>query len=201
MKTWDDFLPLVIPHLPGCPNASIKTYLAQSAADFLARSYIWREDIETVYTSPGVYEYDVDADAVVEAVLSVANDDRTLIRTDIRQLNPSERSREGLPSHFWVVSDRAIGVWPTPDKSETFRVTAVLKTARNAAGVEDWIFETWADAIVSGTIYRLSVMPGKEWTDLALSGAHRQLFEKAITTARVRDYRWADLCVRPRPFA
>ena len=200
-KTWDDFLPLAAPHLPGCPLPSIRLYLAQAAADFLARSYVWRQDIDPIYTTPNVSEYDLDAPAIIETVLSVANESRSLARTDIRQLDPATRNETGDPRCFWIIGDRSIGIWPTPDKPETFTVTAVLKTSRAATGVEDWIYETWADAIVSGAVYRLAITPDKEWTDTALAGVHKALFEKAIVDARIRDYRWAPLTVNMTPFA
>jgi hypothetical protein len=200
-KTWDDFVPLAAPHLPGCPLPSIRLYLAQTAADFLARTYLWRQDIDPIYTSPGVSEYDLDAPALVESVLAVYNEDRTLERTDLRYLDPGRRGETGDPKKYWIANDRAIGIWPTPDKQEIFNVTAVLKLSRSATGVEDWIYETWADAIVSGAVYRLAITPGKEWSDAALATFHRGIFEKAIVDARIRDHRWAPLTVQMQPFA
>ena len=79
-------------------------------------------------------------------------------------------------------------------------VSAVLKPARNATGVEDWIYETWADVIISGAIYMLAMMPNKEWSDTALAALHKGLFEQAITKTRIRDSRGVQLAVRQRPF-
>jgi hypothetical protein len=80
------------------------------------------------------------------------------------------------------------------------QVSAILKPARTADGVEDWIYDTWADALVNGAISRLAIMPGKEWTDAGLAAMHKAMFEQAITKTRIREYRGVQLKVRQRPF-
>jgi hypothetical protein len=200
MKTWDDFLPLVIPHLPGCPNASIKTYLALTAREFFEKTYLWQDDIDAIYLAPNQVEYDLDAEAEVEDVLAVVLDKEQLDRTEFRLIPFERRDETGSPRLYWIHSDRTIRVFPTPDKRATMKVSAVLKPARNATGVEDWIYDTWADTLVNGVISRLAIMPGKEWTDVNLAAMHKALFEQAITKTRIREYRGVQLKVRQRPF-
>ena len=50
-KAWTSFLPYVQPYLPGCPEIVITSHLQEAAADFLARSEIWRYNIEEDFTS------------------------------------------------------------------------------------------------------------------------------------------------------
>jgi hypothetical protein len=200
MKTWDDFLPLVIPHLPGCPNASIKTYLALTAREFFEKTYLWQDDIDAIYLAPNQVEYDLDAEAEVEDVLAVVLDKEQLDRTEFRLIPFERRDEKGQPRMYWIHSDRTIRVFPTPDKRAVMKVSAVLKPARNATGVHDWIYDTWADVLVNGVISRLAIMPGKEWTDVALAGMHKAMFEQAITKTRIRDFRGVQLKVRQRPF-
>ena len=77
----------------------------------------------------------------------------------------------------------------------------MLKPNRSGTGVEDWIYETFADNIVSGAIAQLAMIPGKEWSDIAMAGMHKGLYERAITNARIRDFRGVHLMVRQRPAA
>jgi hypothetical protein len=200
MKTWDEFLPLVIPHLPGCPNASIKTYLALAAREFFEKTYLWQDDIDAIYLAPNVVEYDLDAYAEVEDVLAVVLDNEQLDRTEFRLIPFERRDEKGQPRMYWIHSDRTIRVFPTPDKRAVMQVSAILKPARTADGVEDWIYDTWADALVNGAISRLAIMPGKEWTDAGLAAMHKAMFEQAITKTRIREYRGVQLKVRQRPF-
>jgi hypothetical protein len=200
MKTWDDFLPLITPHLPGCPNASIKTYLALTARDFFTKTYLWQDDIDAIYLAVNQVEYDLDAEAEVEDVLAVVLDKQQLDRTEFRLIPFERRDEIGPPRMYWIHSDRTIRVFPTPDKRAVMKVSAVLKPARDATGVEDWIYATWADILVNGAVAQLAIMPGKEWSDMNLATMHKALYEQAVTKTRIREYRGVQLTVRQRPF-
>lgn len=201
-KSWDAFLPLITPHLSGCQVASIKLYLASTAADFFARTYLWREQITGITVTAGKVDYELDPDTgLVEDIISVVYGEHTLTRTDLRLIGAEKLSETGEPREFWVQADNSIRIFPTPEVGTTLKIYAVLKPNRAGTGVEDWIYETWADAIVSGTIAQLAMIPGKEWTDVAMAGMHKNLFEKAITNARIRDFRGVHRMVRQRPAA
>lgn len=201
-KSWDTFLPLITPHLSGCQIATIKLYLASTAADFFARTYLWREQINGITVTAGNVDYELDPDAgLVEDIISVVYGEATLTRTDLRLIGAEKLSETGEPREFWVQADNSIRIFPIPEEGTTLKVYAVLKPSRSGSGVEDWIYETWADTIVSGTIAQLAMIPGKEWTDVALAGMHKGLFERAITNARIRDFRGVHRMVRQRPAA
>lgn len=198
-KVWDAFLPLLSPYLPGCPDLTLKSYLALTAADFFARTYLWRDDIDAVYLAPTIIEYDLSADAVVEDVISVVFNGKQLERSDIRLIPPEWRDKTGDPTKFWIQADRSIRVFPIPDTRGEMKVTAVLKPSTTGSGVEDWVFETWATTINSGVIAQLAMVNGKEWTNPDLATLHKGLYERAITNARIRDFRGVDLSVKMRP--
>ena len=201
-KSWDTFLPLITPHLSGCQIATIKLYLASTAADFFARTYLWREQINGITVTTGNVDYELDPDTgLVEDIISVVYGETTLTRTDLRLVGTEKLSETGEPREFWVQADNSIRIFPIPEEGTTLKVYAVLKPSRAGSGVEDWIYETWADTIVSGTIAQLAMIPGKEWTDVALAGMHKGLFERAITNARIRDFRGVHRMVRQRPAA
>ena len=201
MKLWDSFLPLMSPHLPGCPIPSMKAYLATTAADFLARSQLWRDNIDAVYVAPNLVEYDLSGDAVIEDVLAVWHDQKSLTRTDIRLIPDADRSKTGEPLRYWVQSDTMIRLHPIPTERVKLNVVAVLKTSRDATGVDDWIYETWADPIVSGAVAQLADLPDKEWSNPAIARTHKDIFERGIVRARTRDYRGVARTVRIRPAA
>lgn len=200
-KSFDDFLPLLAPHLSGCPNATMKQYLGMVASDFFARTYLWREQIDAIYLTSGVTEYDLDAEAVVEDVISVVFEGSPLDRTDLRLIPTENLGETGDPRQYWVNADRSIVVHPTPEARATMKVYAVLKPSRAATSVGDWIYETWADTLVSGTIARLAMIPNKEWTDVAMATNHKLMYEQAVTRARIRDFRGVHMMVRQRPAA
>lgn len=198
-KTWDDFLPLVTPHLPTCPSAFIRSRLAEVAADFFARTYLWRDNIDAIYLAPNQVEYDLDAEAVVEDVIAVTYGEHVLDRADARLLPHNQLGEKGEPRMYWVHADNTVRVHPIPEERARLKVSAVLKPSRTGTGVEDWVYETWADTIVDGAIAKLAAIPGKDWTDIAMSEMRRRMYEMAITRARVRDFRGVRLTVRQRP--
>lgn len=201
-KIWDDFLPLISPHLPGCPNASMRLYLASTASDFFARTYLWREQIGDIAVIPSQVDYVLTpSTGLVEDIISVVYNETALTRTDLRLIGAEKLSETGEPREFWVQADTSIRIFPTPEESTTLKVYAVLKPNRSGTGVEDWIYETWADTIVSGAISQLAMTPGKEWSDIALASMHKGLYERAITNARIRDFRGVRQMVRQRPAA
>lgn len=200
-KVWDDFLPLLSPLLPGCPKETMRRYLAEAAADFFARTYLWRDTIDAVYLAPNQIEYDLDSDAVVEDVISVTYKGQLLERTDLRLL-PTERLGEtGDPVAFWVQADSTIRVFPTPEARGTLTVQAVLKPSRSGTGVDNWIFETWAQVLVDGAVAKIAAIPGMDWSDNGLAAARQMSYERAVVNARVRDFRGVRLAVRQRPAA
>lgn len=200
-KTWDDFLPLITPYLPTCPDAVIKRYLAVTAVDFFVRTHLWREDIDPIYVSPGVYEYDLDAEAYVEDLISVVVDRREIDHTDMRLVPAEERYDTGFPTKYWIHSDNSIRLHPIPDTPVVLKLSAVLRPSRTATSIPAWIFELWAETIVAGTVDRLASIPGKDWTDMSLAQHNRLHYEQGITAARVRDSRGVGHSVRMRPFA
>jgi hypothetical protein len=200
-KVWSDFLPLITPHMPTCPSTTLRTYLAEVAADFFARTYLWRDNIDAIYLAPNQVEYDLDAEAVVEDVIAVTYGERVLDRTDARLLPHNQLGEKGEPRMYWVHADNTIRVHPVPEERAQMKVSAILKPSRTGTGVEDWIYETWADTIVDGTIAKLAAIPGKDWTDVAMAESRRAKYERSITTARIRDFRGVRLTVRARPIA
>lgn len=201
-KLWTAFHPLITPHLSGCPVASINLYLASTASDFFARTYLWREQIGAVFIAPNQIDYDLDPDTgLVEDVISVVYNETPLTRTDLRLIGTEKLAETGEPREFWVQADNGIRVFPTPEERTTLKVYAVLKPNRSGTGVEDWIYETFADTLVSGAIAHLAAIPGKDWSDAAMAMNHKMLYERAITNARIRDFRGVNLRVRQRPAA
>ena len=200
-KVWDDFLPLAKPHIPGCPDITLKAYLAIAAADFFAQTQLWRDNIDPIFTANNVVEYDLGADALVENIIAVVTDERELKRTDVRDIEPERFTETGPPTHYWIHSDNTIRLFPIPTERVKLRLIAVLKPSRDATGVEDWIYETWADAIIAGAVSRLAVIPGKEWTDINLAEYNKKQYQRAVDTARIRDYRGVNRQVTLRPIA
>jgi hypothetical protein len=195
---WDTFLPIITPDIPGCPHATIELNLAATVADFCARTHIWRAPLDLGVTQADTSIYPVfnTSHVIIESVLWLLVDNRKLEHTDPRLINPEDLTRTGQPTHFWIENDKNIRLFFTPDDAYTLSGEVALKPSRQSCGVEDWIYETWADAIVSGVIYRITRTPGKEWSSPDMAAAHKSLYEQGVTNARIRDRRNVHMQVR-----
>lgn len=187
--TVDTLLPLTLPDLPGCPLITVRTALIASAAEFCQRTQIWRQEVGPIQVQKGRAEYGIGAPALVEAVVWAKCDGEHLRALDGRHVNPEHWDRVGKPTGFWRVNDTRIRLFPNPDQAYELYLYIALKPARDEIEIPEWLYETWAEAIASGAVWRLARIPMKEWSNPDVAHTHRMMFERAITDARIRDYR------------
>lgn len=201
-KTWASFLPYVQPHVPGCPQVVIDTHLQEAAAEFIGRSELWRFDIESDFTSKNTsdYEIDVPSGAVLENVLSLFVDGSAAKRVTDRHYQSSNTTENSAPSSFSIYQDNQIRFFPTPDRKYTFEGVGVLKPSLSATGVEDFIFETHGRSIACGAIWRLTIIPGKEWSNPEVAMYYKTEFYKHMDAAKGRDTRRVNLRIAPVGF-
>jgi len=199
---WDKFYPYIQPYLPGCPEVVIEAHLKEAAADFFARSEIWRFDIDPDFTSASTKDYELDTptNAVLENIYELLLGDQCLTRISDRHVNISRFTTNGKPVYYAVYQDTSVRFYPTPDKKYTFRGVGVLKPSLSATGVEDWIYETNGRCISYGAISRLAEVPGKEWSNPELASYYRSKFDMDADMAKSRDYRRVNLRVGSRSF-
>lgn len=198
--TWETFHPLITPDVPGCPLEIVNRELAITASDFFSRTHLWREDLTVQNTVVDQSHYDVTECAVIESVQWVKVDNIELVHTDDRLINPEYLSRTGRPTHFWIDKETEIRLYPIPDAVFPLDARIVLKPSRTARGVPSFVYQKWADAFVSGAIFRIARVPNKEWTNPEQAALHKNIYEQAVTNARIRDFRNIDLHVSMRRF-
>ena len=194
-KTWENFFPYVQPHVPGCPEIVIQTHLQEAAAEYISRSELWRFDIESDFTSKSTAEYEIDVPtgAVLENILALFVDGSPVQRVTDRHYHVSNTSERSAPCRYSLFQDNQIKFYPTPDAKYTFEGVGVLKPSLSATGVEDFIFETHGRSIACGAIWRLTIIPGKEWSNPELAMYYKTEFYKHMDAAKGRDTRRVNL--------
>jgi hypothetical protein len=197
---WSTIHPLILPDLPGCPTPTVDSALAAAAEEFCARTHIWRETLDFEYAVKNVADYTLGATAVIETVLWAVLDGDVLQHIDPRYIDKRRLTDVAKPTSFWVVNDTDVRLMPIPDDKYRMDITVAIKPSRTATGIEDWIYESYVDPIVSGAVWRLARVPGKEWTNPETAAYHHRLFERGIVDARVRDHRNTTLRVAQRAF-
>lgn len=197
LARWAEFFPLIVPHVPGCPEVTVAQYLAESAAEFCAETRVWQYVMDPDITAAnlGEYELDIPTGALLEDVVSASVDGVELKMVDGETLFRCPE-RRGAPTQYALYQGSSIRLYPTPDKKAPLRATLILKPSRDAAGVERFLFDDHARAIADGACYRLCAIPGKEWSNPQEAGFRRLEFYRAISQARRRNYRGSDQFVR-----
>lgn len=203
MVAWDRFYRHVQPHVPGCPEIVIEQHLQEAAADFCARSEVWRYQIEPDYTVAGVADYflDVPTGALLENITALFVDGFPVKRVSDSDFAQDPGAPQSAPTRYSIIQDRQIRFYDTPDRSYEFRGYGVLKPTLSATGIEDFIFETHGRAIACGAIASLTIIPGKEWTNPDLANYYKAKFLKQSDDAKGRDVRRANMRIRSVNFA
>jgi hypothetical protein len=199
---WANFLPYIQPHLPGCPEIVIENHLREAAAEFCKLSHIWRYDIDKDYTSRNTSDYDIEVPTrtVLEDILVLYLDGLPIKRVSDRHFDMPSNAQNARPTAYSLYQDSQIRFYATPDGKYEFEGVAVIKPSLAATGVEDFIYETHGRSIACGAIYRLAIIPGKEWTNPELATYYKAEFYKHASEARSRDTRLSGQTVRPVGF-
>jgi hypothetical protein len=203
---WDKFYPYVQPYVPGCPEVVIKAHIQEAAAEFCAKSEVWRFNIEPSYTSKNTADYEVDVPnrAILENIIYLKLDGATITPVAERYYAPTTNANgtlpTGTPARYSLLEDTSIRFYPTPATKHTFTGVAVIKPSLSATGVEDFIFESHGRSIATGAIARIAGIPNKEWSNPEVAISSQIKFERAMCAAKGRDTRRVNMRVRPVSF-
>lgn len=187
MKTLDDFLPRLLPYVPGCPDLLVRQGLVESAIEFCARTQI-AQTLSTLTLREGRAAYDIElpAQQALVNVLDVLCDGLPLdpVSWPVAELPP------GRPQ--WVIkplpSVNELTVVPTPDAQaagKRLTVLAAFKPAPKATMLADELFADWHDAVVQGAIRRLCAMPSQPFSATGAVVMAATAFESYVADARL----------------
>jgi hypothetical protein len=209
----DDFLPHLLPELPGCPDMIIKQQLLFGVIEFCQETHAWNEIQDPIQVLEKQYEIDVETprDTRVVAVKDVWASSRKLRPVTMPQLfelMPNWQTAEGSePTYYNASIDyRTIRIFPIPfgTNRQTLTMRVAYAPEMTATTIPDELAIKYWDALIGGAKARLMTMPGKSWSNPALSLYNRRLFDDGILKAKIsalHDRVEGSLSVRPHPFA
>jgi hypothetical protein len=209
----EDFLPHLLPDLPGCPDTLVKQQLLFGVIEFCQETHAWNEIQDPVRVLDKQYEVDVETPrgARVVAVKDVWASNRKLRPVTMPQLFeliPNWQTAEGSePTYYNAGIDfRTIRIYPIPigANRQTLTMRVAYAPEMSATAIPDELAIKYWDALIGGAKARLMTTPGKAWTNTALALYNRRLFEDGILKAKIsalHDRVEGSLSVRPHPFA
>lgn len=184
---YDDTLPSV----PGCPQPMALDAIRKAAIEFCERSWGWIYNPTAINVVNGQisYAFTPPAGAVVSRVLHVWYDDEPIYPRSPDQLDgmfPNWRTSSGTPDYYTQEDERNLLLVPVPNADLTggLKMRVSLKPTHNAADIESRMYEEYREAIASGALSRLMMLPKKPYTDLPTAAVHKAIFDDTIATVR-----------------
>lgn len=183
MKPISDFLPDVLPHVPGCPRRVVINELTKTIRRFCRDTHAWVEEIERfTATEFDTYEVFLDADRELVAITSVEDSDGQPIRYDF-----------DIEEMLVTLLD--------PAKGKLVIVKGALQPDETATQVIDWLVTRYREGIAAGALERLVRMKSVEWSDPNMAPVYNAEFRRIVGEARARkniSHNEQQLSVTPR---
>lgn len=202
MKTFDDFLPYVLPDVPGCPESVASDAIVSAAIEFCEKSLVLQRDHDPVNVLAGRPDYDLDSPISQMLVCKVMK--AWFLRHVLTPVGPDDMddpyayqaalgqsgSNYGvaIPMYFVQKEERTITLWPAPqsDTAQGLTLRVALKPMRAATSFDDVLFEDWVDVITAGAKAALQTTPGKTFTNPQLALGNQGAFMAGTNRAMVR---------------
>ena len=200
MATYSSLVKEVLPYVPLCPDSLVEQNLRSATIEFCERSKAYILDMHPFNTISGVYEYDfeIPSGTEVHQVLYMTYDGRDMDPISPRSLElnyPDWRDRTGNPHVYLQKTPTTFWVVPVPSGSDQIIASVALKPTRSSNNVDTTISNTYRDAIIYGSLYRLLRMPHREWSDIGAAQEYSFQFSQEIQQAELRA-RGGDLGVK-----
>lgn len=192
MKNWDAFYPYVLPDVIGASDPQVSQALILAAREFCERTLVWQVDTDPTTTTPGAGEYDFETSNNQEVIKFVG---ATLNGRDLPVIAEGD-----LPSNWrsnlsdqrectFTLDRTSFTIVPTPIAAYELTTKIIVRPSIKALGVEDRIFNQYAAQIAFGAKVVLMMANNQPFSNPALAGVNRSLFEDAIHRAALTHQR------------
>lgn len=210
MKALSAFFPRILPYLPGCPEPLVAQVLIDAAIEFCDSSLVLRQNLDTFNTVVGRVQYDLDAPSAqhdINRVMGVTLDGKELVAGMTEALRGDMPTAPAKPRGFYT--DRTDSVFtlmlsPPPDEVYSVLVNVALSPARTATQLDDDLYNTWINPIVSSAIAQAMQIPGQPFSNPAQAQILLNSVARQTVTSRIEgNYGFVrgSMRVRSRPFA
>jgi hypothetical protein len=210
MKALSAFFPRILPYLPGCPEPLAAQVLIDAAIEFCDSSLVLRQNLDTFNTVVGRVQYDLDAPSAqhdINRVMGVTLDGKELVAGMAEAIRGDMPTAPAKPRGFYT--DRTDSVFtlmlsPPPDEVYSVLVNVALSPARTATQLDDDLYNTWINPIVSSAIAQAMQIPGQPFSNPAQAQILLNSVARQTVTSRIEgNYGFVrgSMRVRSRPFA
>jgi hypothetical protein len=204
MASLAEFMPHVLPLVPGCPEPLAEMTLRGVLIDFCTFAPVAQEVLDPIDVIAGQPQYDIDllygvnATVILEAYFQGQ-------RMQVIHNDDDERGREAAPFVLRQAADNTFTLYPTPTETLPGAITLRVATRPSpmASQISDVLLADYGYEIGCGTAARLMLIPNQPFSNPALAPTYQAIYVAARTNARIRaesSFGMAQIRVRPRPF-
>lgn len=181
MKPWDTFLPLVLPHCPGCPDLVAEDEIRNAAEEFLAKSFTWRYTTPSMVTAEGQADYT----PILPAGTRMVKLHEAVLDAEPLCIEGNVLGETGAAYKISLPDLSTLRIGPTaPAADRILKAVVSLSLTKSATGLNDEIYDGFSAHIAWGAISRLCEHADKPYTNPAKAGEMTVRFNDAIADAR-----------------
>lgn len=179
--TFDDFLPHVLPSVPGCPNELALDHILKAARTFCARTLVWNFAAPTIIAQAGVSAYTLQLlpnQELVRVLLVEVDGEEYMLPSGPLGRQAARRNRGYLCT---MTGTQDFNLTPTPAVTGAKIITDIaVKPALTSTKWPDDFTEYVTD-IAYGAIATLCLLPKLDWSDTKLAAEQAAMFNNRIS--------------------
>jgi len=189
MRSLDDFIPYVTEDLAGVPHPAMQRALISACIDFCNKTLLLQQTLDNVTSITGTGDYEIEAPKGYKiAQVMVAWYDGVPLEPvnadELDDLNQDWTTETGTPKHLVMLVDDVVTLYPAPDqRGKVLKIRAALTPSRDAAEVDDVLYEDYVEDIAAGAKAKLCMSPNKIYTNPQLAAMFASKFKAGINNA------------------
>lgn len=193
MAALSAFLPEVMLNAPGCADVVAMNYIRNAAIEFCNLTYVVSEEIDPVTLTAGLFESEVSAPSgtAIVAVHSVYADGEPIdpvSELELRQKYGNWKERTGTPAGY-LTSAEGIRIFPIPQSDVVIEASVATRPTVAATTLNDVLLNEWKQAIVSGALSELLMVPGQSFTEPNTAMMHKVKFDDRVIAAQAKAFK------------
>lgn len=197
--SWDVFLPEILQYAHGVPTIQARIHIMQTCVEFCERSLALKKEPSTFLfdEDTALYKLKYTSDRYraisIDEVRIGEDTNQPLSETTEKEMNSEYsnwRVRTGnKPQRFFLTENvNEVRFFPIPDQDGEDDEDVIVRTRvtykRDQTEVDEMIYERWHEAIKSGALASLLLIPESTWYNPAEAAKHSQVYRRILRNAR-----------------
>lgn len=197
--SYDVFLPDILQYCQGAPSIQARMHIVDTIINFCERTFVLKKEPSTLTVEEDVYLYTLKYASdkyrtidIIEARFGEISDKNLPLsvttEADMDSRSYSWRTDTGSKPSIIVLLEETnkVRLYPIPsaDVDDDLYLRTRVTYKRDQVEFDEFIYEKWFEAIVSGTIGRMLTIKNASWYDPRLAGGFALEYSRAVKRAR-----------------